>query len=63
MVKVKKTKNIYRRIETLHLLSYSVKEIALDSQVNISLSTVKISKSKIKTHGGIMREEGSERTD
>ena len=29
------------RVETLHLLCNSVKEIAQDSQVNMSLSTVK----------------------
>ena len=42
-------------------MGYSVKEIAQDSQVNMSLSTVKILKSKIKAHGSIMREEGSGR--
>ena len=45
--------------ETLHSLGYSVKERAQDSQVNMSLSTVKKSKPKIKAYGGIMRDEGS----
>ena len=45
--KVDKRKK-YSRVETLHSLSYSVKEIAHDSQVNMSLSTVKRLKSKIK---------------
>ena len=57
-VKVKKTNKKYSRVETLHSLGYSVKEIAQDSQVNMSLSTVKRLKSKIKAHGSIMREEG-----
>ena len=62
-VKVKKTNKKYSRVETLHSLGYSVKEIPQDSQVNISLSTVKRLKSKIKTHGDIMREEGSGRPE
>ena len=41
--------NKYSRVETLHSLDYSVNEIAQDSQVNISLSTVKRLKSKIKS--------------
>ena len=44
-------------------MCYSVKEIAQDSQVNMSLSMVKRLKSKIKSHGGIMREEGSGRPE
>ena len=44
-------------------MGYSVKEIAQDSQVNMSFSTVKRLKSKIKTHGSIMREEGSGRPE
>ena len=44
-------------------MGYSVKEIAQDSQVNMSLSTVKKLKSKIKAHGSIMREEGSGRPE
>ena len=44
-------------------MSYSVKEIAQDSQVNMSLSTVKRLKSKIKAHGSIMRKEGSGRPE
>ena len=40
-------------------MGYIVKEIAQDSQVNMSLSKVKISKSKIIEHGGIVREEES----
>ena len=44
-------------------MGYSVKEIAQDSQVNMSLSIVKILKSKINAHGGIMREEGSGRLE
>ena len=48
----------YSRVETLHSLGYSIKEIAQDSLVNMSLSTVKKLKSKIKAHGSIMRKEG-----
>ena len=44
-------------------MGYSVKEIAQDSQVNMSLSTVKRLKFKIKSHGSIMREEGSGRSE
>ena len=58
-----KRKKKYSRVETLHSLGYSVKEIAQDSQVNMSLSTVKRLKSKIKAHGSIMREEGSGRPE
>ena len=41
-------------------MGYSIKEIAQESQVNMSLSTFKRLKSKIKSRGGIMREERSE---
>ena len=44
----KEDKQKNSRVETLHSLGYSVKEIAQDSQVNMSLSTVKRLKSKIK---------------
>ena len=60
-IKVKKKTKKYSRVETLHSLGYSVKEIAQDSQVNMGLSTVKRLKYKIKAHGSIMREEGSGR--
>ena len=40
-----------------------MKEIAQDSQVNMSLSTIKRLKIKIKAHGGIIREEGLERPE
>ena len=43
----------------MHSLGYSVKEIAHDSQVKVSLRTIKRLKSKIKAHGNTMREEGS----
>ena len=46
----------YNRVEILHSLGYSVKEIARDSQENMSLSTVKRLKFKIKAHGSIVRE-------
>ena len=38
----------YSRVKTLHSLDFSVKEITQDSQVNMSFSTVKRLKSKIK---------------
>ena len=44
-------------------MGYSVKDIAQDSQVNMSLSTVKRLKSKIRAHGSIMRIEGSGRSE
>ena len=44
-------------------MGYSVKEIAQESQVNMSLSTVKRLKFKIKAHGSIMIEEGSGRPE
>ena len=44
-------------------MGYSVKEIAQNSQVNMSLSTVKRLKFKIKAHGSIMREVGSGRPE
>ena len=53
--------NKYSRVETLHSLGYSVKEIAQDSQINMSLITVKKLKSKIKANGSIMRKERSGR--
>ena len=51
------------RVETLHSLDYSVKEIVQDSQVNMGLSKVKRLKSKIKAHGSIISEEGSGRPE
>ena len=44
-------------------MGYSIKEIAQDSQINISLSTVKRLKFKIKAHRSIMREEESGRLE
>ena len=44
-------------------MGYSVKKIAQDSQVNMSLSTVKRLKFKIKEHGNIMRKKGSWRPE
>ena len=40
-IKVEDKQKGYKRVETLHSFSDSVKEIALDSQLNMSLSTVK----------------------
>ena len=42
-------------------MGYSVQQIAEDAQVNMSLSTVKILKAKVREHGGIIRDEGSGR--
>ena len=42
-----------------YIIVYSVKEIAQDSQANMSLSTVKRLMFKIKGHGNIMRVKGS----
>ena len=44
-------------------MDYSVKEIAQDSQVNMSLTTAKRLKSKIKEYRSIMREEISGRSE
>ena len=49
----------YNRVETLLSMGYSVKQIAEDAQVNMSLSTVKRLKTKVREHGSIIREEGS----
>ena len=51
----------YNRVETLLSMGYSVQQIAEDAQVNMSLSTVKRLKSKVREHGSIIREEGSGR--
>ena len=51
----------YNRVEAYIHWAILQKEIAQNSQVNMSLSTVNRLKSKIKTHGSIMREEGSGR--
>ena len=56
---IKTNKKRYSRAETFHSFDYFVKEIGQDSQVNMSLSILKILKHKIKTHGDVMREEGS----
>ena len=42
-------------------MGYSVQQIAEDAQVNMSLSTVKRLKAKVREHGSIIREEGSGR--
>ena len=42
-------------------MGYSVQQIAEDAQVNMSLSTVKRLKTKVREHGSIIREEGSGR--
>ena len=49
----------YNRVETLLSMGYSVQQIAEDAQVNMSLSTVKRLKAKVREHGSIIREEGS----
>ena len=51
----------YNRVETLLSMGYSVQQIAEDAQVNMSLSTVKILKAKVREHGSIIRDEGSRR--
>ena len=51
----------YKRIETLNSLSYSAAQIAADSQVNMNIRTIKRIRSKIRTKGGIHRNEGSDR--
>ena len=51
----------YNRVETLLSMGYSVQQIAEDAQVNMSLSTVKRLKAKVREHGSIIREEGSGR--
>ena len=47
------------RVETLLSMGYSVQQIAEDTQVNMSLSTVKRLKEKVREHGSIIREERS----
>ena len=49
----------YSRVETLLSMGCSVQQIAEDAQVNISLSTVKRLKAKVREHESIIREEGS----
>ena len=51
----------YNRVEILLSMGYSVQQITEDAQVNMSLSTVKRLKAKVREHGSIIREEGSER--
>ena len=51
----------YNRVETLLSMGYSVQQIAEDAKVNMSLSTVKILKAKVRVNKGIIREEGSGR--
>ena len=51
----------YNRVETLLSMGYSVQQIAEDAQVNMSLSTVKWLKAKVREHRSIIREEGSGR--
>ena len=51
----------YSRIETLHSMGYSSKQIAEYAQVNISLRTVKRLKANIRENGSITREPGSGR--
>ena len=51
----------YNRVEILLSMCYSVQQIAEDAQVNMSLSTVKRLKVKVREHGSIIREEGSGR--
>ena len=51
----------YNRVETLLSMGYSVQQIAEDAQVNMSLSTVKRLKAKVREHESIIREEGSGR--
>ena len=51
----------YKRIETLNSLGYSAAQIAADSQVNMNIRTIKRIRSKIRTKGGIHRNEGSGR--
>ena len=58
--KVDKAKR-YNRVETLLSMGYSVQQIAEDAQVNMSLSTVKRLKAKVREHRSIIREEGSGR--
>ena len=49
----------YNRVESLLSMGYSVQQIAEDAQVNMSLSTVKRLKAKVREYGSIIREEGS----
>ena len=51
----------FNRVKTLLSMGYSVQQIAEDTQVNKSLSTVKSLKAKAREHGYIIREEGSGR--
>ena len=51
----------YNRVETLLSMGYSVRQIAEDAQVNMSLSTVKRLKAKVREHESIIKEEGSGR--
>ena len=49
----------YNRVETLLYMGYSIQQRAEDAQVNMSLSSVKKLKAKVREHGSIIREEGS----
>ena len=60
LIKEDKAKR-YNRVETLLSMGYSVQKIAEDAQVNMSLSTVKRLKAKVREHGSIIREEESGR--
>ena len=51
----------YNRVETLLFMGYSVQQRDEDAQVNMSLSSVKRLKAKVREHGSIIREEGSGR--
>ena len=51
----------YNRVETLLSINYSAQQIAEDAQVNMSLSTVKRLKAKVRVNKSIIREEGSGR--
>ena len=51
----------YNKVETLLSMGYSVQQIAEDAQVNMSSSTVKRLKAKVRVNKSIIREEGSGR--
>ena len=63
LIKISKEGKVkrYNRVKTLLSMGYSVQQIAEDAQVNMSLSTVKRLKTKVREHGSIIREEGSGR--
>ena len=47
----------YNRVETLFSMGYSVQQISEDAQVNMSLSTVKSLKAKVREHGSIIEKD------